>query len=30
MGELTLKKSRMPRLQKVALDILGERVQIPK
>lgn len=30
MGEVTLKKSRMLRLQRIALDILGERVQIPK
>ncbi|WP_297050340.1 glycyl-radical enzyme activating protein [uncultured Desulfovibrio sp.] len=30
MGDITLEKSRMPRLQQVALDILGERVQIPK
>lgn len=29
MGDVTLEKSRMPELQKVALDILGERVQIP-
>ena len=28
MGEVSLDKTHMDRLQKVALDILGERVQI--
>ena len=30
MGDVTLGKNVMPRLQRAALDILGARVQIPR